>query len=125
MSVFRLYQLQKQIWQSSTLCRNGTSQNPPQFLLFSASKQKFQAQSKAFHTVSEIIVIRAYWACIIEILQRLFLVAGKAANKEGAPEEKKDDGELWCNVEAQAAFLGPNLWDKTLPYDADLKVRIH
>ncbi|XP_076652654.1 thyrotroph embryonic factor isoform X7 [Halictus rubicundus] len=37
-------------------------------------------------------------------------------------EEKKDaDGELWGNVEAQAAFLGPNLWDKTLPYDADLK----
>lgn len=48
-------------------------------------------------------------------------ISGKAANKEGAPEEKKDDGELWCNVEAQAAFLGPNLWDKTLPYDADLK----
>ncbi|KAG8038264.1 hypothetical protein G9C98_006591 [Cotesia typhae] len=42
-------------------------------------------------------------------------------NKDG-PEEKKDaDGELWGNVEAQAAFLGPNLWDKTLPYDADLK----
>ncbi|XP_076234358.1 thyrotroph embryonic factor isoform X2 [Calliopsis andreniformis] len=41
--------------------------------------------------------------------------------KDG-PEEKKDaDGELWGNVEAQAAFLGPNLWDKTLPYDADLK----
>jgi leukemia factor-related protein len=28
-------------------------------------------------------------------------------------------------VEAQAAFLGPNLWDKTLPYDADLKVLNH
>ncbi|XP_046435405.1 thyrotroph embryonic factor isoform X3 [Neodiprion pinetum] len=41
------------------------------------------------------------------------------------PEEKKDDGELWGNVEAQAAFLGPNLWDKTLPYDADLKVLNH
>lgn len=41
-------------------------------------------------------------------------------------EEKKDaDGELWGNVEAQAAFLGPNLWDKTLPYDADLKVLNH
>jgi leukemia factor-related protein len=61
----------------------------------------------------------------IWILTPLFCVAGKAANKEGGPEEKKDDGELWCNVEAQAAFLGPNLWDKTLPYDADLKVRIH
>jgi len=45
--------------------------------------------------------------------------------KDG-PEEKKDvDGELWNNVEAQAAFLGPNLWDKTLPYDADLKVLNH
>ncbi|XP_034943537.1 thyrotroph embryonic factor isoform X9 [Chelonus insularis] len=46
-------------------------------------------------------------------------------SKDG-PEEKKDaDGELWGNVEAQAAFLGPNLWDKTLPYDADLKVLNH
>ncbi|XP_015126013.1 thyrotroph embryonic factor isoform X4 [Diachasma alloeum] len=45
--------------------------------------------------------------------------------KDG-PEEKKDaDGELWGNVEAQAAFLGPNIWDKTLPYDADLKVLNH
>lgn len=50
------------------------------------------------------------------------------AGKQGkdGPEEKKDaDGELWGNVEAQAAFLGPNLWDKTLPYDADLKVLNH
>ncbi|KAI4493215.1 hypothetical protein M0802_009503 [Mischocyttarus mexicanus] len=48
----------------------------------------------------------------------------KTIRKQGkdGPEEKKDaDGELWGNVEAQAAFLGPNLWDKTLPYDADLK----
>ncbi|XP_014218948.1 hepatic leukemia factor-like isoform X2 [Copidosoma floridanum] len=45
--------------------------------------------------------------------------------KDG-PDEKKDaDGELWGNVEAQAAFLGPNLWEKTLPYDADLKVLNH
>ena len=51
-------------------------------------------------------------------------VTGKQG-KDG-PEEKKDaDGELWGNVEAQAAFLGPNLWDKTLPYDADLKVLNH
>lgn len=52
----------------------------------------------------------------------------KFAGKQGkdGPEEKKDaDGELWGNVEAQAAFLGPNLWDKTLPYDADLKVLNH
>ncbi|XP_076263151.1 PAR bZIP family member Pdp1 isoform X2 [Rhynchophorus ferrugineus] len=34
-------------------------------------------------------------------------------------EEKKDDGELWSTVEAQTAFLGPNLWDKT--YETDLK----
>ncbi|XP_075159515.1 PAR bZIP family member Pdp1 isoform X5 [Haematobia irritans] len=38
------------------------------------------------------------------------------------PDDKyKEEGDLW-NVEAQAAFLGPNLWEKTLPYDADLKV---
>lgn len=52
----------------------------------------------------------------------------RSLGKQGkdGPEEKKDaDGELWGNVEAQAAFLGPNLWDKTLPYDADLKVLNH
>lgn len=54
----------------------------------------------------------------------IFPLIGKQG-KDG-PEEKKDaDGELWGNVEAQAAFLGPNLWDKTLPYDADLKVLNH
>lgn len=35
-------------------------------------------------------------------------------------DEKKDDGELWNTVEAQTAFLGPNLWDKS--YETDLKV---
>ncbi|CAH0402209.1 unnamed protein product [Chilo suppressalis] len=47
-------------------------------------------------------------------------VAGKSVNAKDALEDKKDDNELW---EAQAAFLGPNLWDKTLPYDPDLKVQ--
>ncbi|XP_012218179.1 hepatic leukemia factor isoform X3 [Linepithema humile] len=51
---------------------------------------------------------------------------GSGKQGKDGPEEKKDaDGELWGNVEAQAAFLGPNLWDKTLPYDADLKVLNH
>ncbi|XP_015126004.1 thyrotroph embryonic factor isoform X3 [Diachasma alloeum] len=50
----------------------------------------------------------------------------KGKQTKDGPEEKKDaDGELWGNVEAQAAFLGPNIWDKTLPYDADLKVLNH
>ncbi|XP_018571961.1 thyrotroph embryonic factor isoform X3 [Anoplophora glabripennis] len=34
-------------------------------------------------------------------------------------DKSKDDGELWNTVEAQTAFLGPNLWDKT--YETDLK----
>ncbi|XP_050513820.1 thyrotroph embryonic factor-like isoform X1 [Diabrotica virgifera virgifera] len=34
-------------------------------------------------------------------------------------DKTKDDGELWNTVEAQTAFLGPNLWDKT--YETDLK----
>ncbi|XP_074038630.1 PAR bZIP family member Pdp1 isoform X3 [Leptinotarsa decemlineata] len=34
-------------------------------------------------------------------------------------DKNKEDGELWNTVEAQTAFLGPNLWDKT--YEADLK----
>ncbi|XP_073949939.1 PAR bZIP family member Pdp1 isoform X7 [Choristoneura fumiferana] len=45
---------------------------------------------------------------------------GKSVNSKDTLEDKKDDSELW---EAQAAFLGPNLWDKTLPYDPDLKVQ--
>ncbi|XP_073949894.1 PAR bZIP family member Pdp1 isoform X1 [Choristoneura fumiferana] len=47
-------------------------------------------------------------------------VNGKSVNSKDTLEDKKDDSELW---EAQAAFLGPNLWDKTLPYDPDLKVQ--
>ncbi|XP_033336415.1 thyrotroph embryonic factor isoform X1 [Megalopta genalis] len=64
--------------------------------------------------------------------QQFHPARGQNAPRRAAPydrpgkEEKKDaDGELWGNVEAQAAFLGPNLWDKTLPYDADLKVLNH
>lgn len=34
-------------------------------------------------------------------------------------DKSKDDGDLWT-VDAQTAFLGPNLWDKT--YETDLKV---
>lgn len=49
------------------------------------------------------------------------IINGKSCGKEIVPVEKKDENELWSNVEAQAAFLGPNLWEKTLPYDADLK----
>ncbi|XP_037035221.1 hepatic leukemia factor isoform X11 [Bradysia coprophila] len=49
--------------------------------------------------------------------------SGKSGNsKDICGDDKfKEDGDPW-NVEAQAAFLGPNLWDKTLPYDTDLKV---
>ncbi|KAM3968744.1 PAR bZIP family member Pdp1 isoform 2-T2 [Aphomia sociella] len=46
------------------------------------------------------------------------LPTGKSVNNKDELEDKKDDNELW---EAQAAFLGPNLWEKTLPYDPDLK----
>lgn len=56
----------------------------------------------------------------IIIKTNLNLFAGKSCGKESP--EKKDETELWSNVEAQAAFLGPNLWEKTLPYDTDLKV---
>ncbi|XP_065160027.1 thyrotroph embryonic factor isoform X2 [Atheta coriaria] len=48
------------------------------------------------------------------------LASGMLAGGGGAcNEDKKDDGELWNTVEAQTAFLGPNLWDKT--YETDLK----
>ncbi|XP_043285960.1 thyrotroph embryonic factor-like isoform X8 [Venturia canescens] len=64
------------------------------------------------------------WTHYQHIWRQQHAYVGKQS-KDG-PEEKKDaDGELWGNVEAQAAFLGPNLWDKTLPYDADLKVLNH
>nr|UHH90573.1 PAR-domain protein 1 isoform 3 [Pyrrhocoris apterus] len=48
-----------------------------------------------------------------------YLLSGKSCGKESP--EKKDEAELWGTMEAQTAFLGPNLWEKTLPYDTDLK----
>lgn len=51
--------------------------------------------------------------------QHQMFINGKSCGKESP--DKKDDSELWSNVEAQAAFLGPNLWEKTLSYDTDLK----
>ncbi|XP_058463629.1 hepatic leukemia factor isoform X4 [Malaya genurostris] len=53
----------------------------------------------------------------------VFLFSGKSSNNKDicGDDKHKEDGDPW-NVEAQAAFLGPNLWDKTLPYDSDLKV---
>ena len=49
-------------------------------------------------------------------------VTGKSCGKD-SPEKKDNDDLLWSNVEAQAAFLSPNIWDnKSLPYDTDLKV---
>ncbi|XP_054274498.1 hepatic leukemia factor-like isoform X6 [Macrosteles quadrilineatus] len=51
--------------------------------------------------------------------QHHMFINGKSCGKESP--DKKDDSELWSNVEAQAAFLGPNLWEKTLSYDSDLK----
>lgn len=51
--------------------------------------------------------------------QHQMFINGKSCGKESP--DKKDDNELWSNVEAQAAFLGPNLWEKTLSYDTDLK----
>ncbi|XP_055703337.1 thyrotroph embryonic factor isoform X8 [Phlebotomus papatasi] len=54
--------------------------------------------------------------------KRYLPISGKSGNSKDicGDDKHKEDGDPW-NVEAQAAFLGPNLWDKTLPYDADLK----
>lgn len=51
--------------------------------------------------------------------QHHMFINGKSCGKESP--EKKDESELWGTMEAQTAFLGPNLWEKTLPYDTDLK----
>ncbi|XP_055533468.1 protein kinase 4 isoform X3 [Wyeomyia smithii] len=55
--------------------------------------------------------------------KRFYYPSGKSSNNKDicGDDKHKEDGDPW-NVEAQAAFLGPNLWDKTLPYDSDLKV---
>ncbi|XP_058836014.1 hepatic leukemia factor isoform X2 [Topomyia yanbarensis] len=55
--------------------------------------------------------------------KRFYYPPGKSSNNKDicGDDKHKEDGDPW-NVEAQAAFLGPNLWDKTLPYDSDLKV---
>ncbi|XP_035784996.1 protein giant-like isoform X3 [Anopheles albimanus] len=56
-------------------------------------------------------------------LGKRFYYQGKTSNsKDICGEDKhKEEGDPW-NVDAHSAFLGPNLWDKTLPYDSDLKV---
>lgn len=52
-----------------------------------------------------------------------WFVLGKSCGKD-SPEKKDDNELLWSNVEAQAALLGPNIWDnKNLSYDTDLKVK--
>jgi leukemia factor-related protein len=45
-------------------------------------------------------------------------------NSEKSVEEKtKEIGDPWENFDAHAAFLGPTLWEKRLPYDGqDFKV---
>jgi leukemia factor-related protein len=50
-------------------------------------------------------------------------INGKSGNSKDlcGDDKHKEDGDPW-SVDAPAAFLGPNLWDRTLPYEADLKV---
>uniref|UniRef100_A0A8D8ZJR4 Hepatic leukemia factor n=1 Tax=Cacopsylla melanoneura TaxID=428564 RepID=A0A8D8ZJR4_9HEMI len=70
---------------------------------------------------SPIIELDAGLNSLLEEHDELFpTIFGKTNCKEGS-DKNKDDSELWSTVEAQAAFLGPNIWDKTLPYDSDLK----
>ncbi|XP_046751283.1 hepatic leukemia factor isoform X12 [Diprion similis] len=86
--------------------------------------QQQQQQQYHFHSQSSGVPARKFCSYTVPGDP---MITSSLKGKQGKdiPEEKKDDGELWGNVEAQAAFLGPNLWDKTLPYDADLKVLNH
>lgn len=69
---------------------------------------------------SPIIEMDAGLNSLLEEHDELFpTIFGKTNCKDS--EKSKEDSELWSTVEAQAAFLGPNIWDKTLPYDSDLK----
>lgn len=45
-------------------------------------------------------------------------------SEKSLEEKSKGEGmDPWDNFDAQAAFLGPSLWDKRLPYDGqDFKV---
>uniref|UniRef100_A0A146L4W6 Hepatic leukemia factor n=1 Tax=Lygus hesperus TaxID=30085 RepID=A0A146L4W6_LYGHE len=61
----------------------------------------------------------ARWSQYQQLWRQHMFINGKSCGKESP--DKKDEVELWSNVEAQTAFLGPNLWEKTLPYDTDLK----
>ncbi|KAF4522889.1 hypothetical protein B566_EDAN012943 [Ephemera danica] len=64
------------------------------------------------------------WAAYqLQQLQQRFS-QGKSL-KDGSDGDKKegDSDGLWSAMEAQAAFLGPNIWDKNLAAcDSDLKV---
>lgn len=82
--------------------------------------------NKKFHSILTINYVYTYATVPDHYLklQNFLLFPGKTNCKEGS-DKSKDDSELWSTVEAQAAFLGPNIWDKTLPYDSDLKVSLY
>lgn len=51
------------------------------------------------------------------------LLPGEMQDKPMDESVTKDTVDPWDNFDAQAAFLGPSLWDKRLPYDGqDFKV---
>jgi len=56
---------------------------------------------------------------------QLPLPPGHISEKQPSDEKPKETGDPWDNFDAHAAFLGPTLWDKRLPYDGqDFKVGI-
>ncbi|XP_020710003.2 hepatic leukemia factor isoform X5 [Athalia rosae] len=97
---------------------------PPQHHHIQLQNVQQQQQQYHFHSRTGVMPTRRIYSYPVPGDP---MITSSLKGKQGkdVPEEKKDDGELWGNVEAQAAFLGPNLWDKTLPYDADLKVLNH
>lgn len=58
------------------------------------------------------------FALPLSCLKVHFFVSWAAFNKEKDKEKKLDDESSSPTV-PQSAFLGPTLWDKTLPYDGD------
>ena len=51
----------------------------------------------------------------------LIFIVTFSALKGKADADKKDD-DPWGLVDGQSAFLGPNLWDRDVFADSDLKV---
>ncbi|XP_050333409.1 hepatic leukemia factor isoform X6 [Bactrocera neohumeralis] len=107
--------------------RNSINSSSSNIIIISNNNNISSVQHVA-NAVAAVVMANEQHQSHLNSLKARFQAPGNAGKSSSNSKEVicgddkyKEEGDLW-NVEAQTAFLGPNLWDKALPYDADLKV---